>query len=128
MSHPGAEHHTFIRAVLHGRFGLDSRSLRINRFEWALNNHVYSIELASPTSKPLAMLNGVVPPFATAIPVNTSKLVFRIPKENVTLEDAVGVRNEVAFLNLTRVALASVSTSLVPRVFGYDDGISMWCA
>lgn len=117
-------HHTIICAVLQDKFGLNPCNSTIHRFEQAYNNYVYYIELANPTSEPLVMLDAVAQHFTTPIPANTSRLVFRIPKENVNLEDSVRVRNEVAFLALARDAVASIGTSLIPQVFAWDDGMT----
>ena len=122
MALPGEQHTAFIGTILGEQFRLPADSLVIKEIEQAKNNHVYLVELANPTSDPL--IGGVTKPFTSAIPANTSRLVFRIPKDGVSLEDSVRVRNEVAFLALGRDALVSADASLIPRVYGWEDKTS----
>ncbi|KAK9235164.1 hypothetical protein V1525DRAFT_284321 [Lipomyces kononenkoae] len=123
MTAPDREHHAFIGTILHDRFDFRHDSFVVRTIEQAKNNYVYLIELANPTTD--SLLSESSKPFTSPIPANTSRLIFRIPKANVSLEDSVRVRNEVAFLALGRDVFSSIDTSLVPRVFAWEDNTSL---
>ncbi|KAK9427620.1 hypothetical protein V1505DRAFT_379558 [Lipomyces doorenjongii] len=123
MTAPDSQHHAFIGTILHDRFDLRHDSFVVRTIEQAKNNYVYLIELANPTTD--SLLSESSKPFTSPIPANTSRLIFRIPKANVSLEDSVRVRNEVAFLALGRDAFSSIDTSLVPRVFAWEDNTNL---
>ncbi|KAG8414211.1 hypothetical protein J3459_014937 [Metarhizium acridum] len=93
----------------------------VKEIDRAKNNHVYLICLAQTTTELLLSKDSFHKPFTSAIPANTSRLVLRVPKSNVSLENSVRVRNEVAFLALARHALSSLDASLCPRIFDWED-------
>ncbi|GAO20060.1 uncharacterized protein UV8b_07595 [Ustilaginoidea virens] len=115
------KHAALIRSILQDRFLLAPNAFKIEPVKEAKNNHVFLLKLTSPTLEPSPPSNQV---FTTPIPAKTSRLVFRIPKENVSLEDSVRIRNEVAFLTLAREALSPIGPSLTPAVFGWSDTVS----
>lgn len=111
----------FQNAILES-FGFDSVAYKIKPMEKANNNKVFLIEFAAPIET--ASMKIEQKPLTHPIPQGTTRFVFRIPKNNVSMEDSVRIRNEVAFLFLAREALApatSTSPTLCPRVFAWDD-------
>ena len=104
------DHQEFITTTLSK---LHLENFTISAIEQAKNSHVYLITLSQPLTSPLSPTQ----PLTRAIPADTQRLVFRIPRENVSLEDSVRIRNEVAFLALSRDALPS----LTPSVYGWSD-------
>ncbi|KAK2616238.1 hypothetical protein QQS21_000873 [Conoideocrella luteorostrata] len=121
MSSLAARHEAFIRNILHDKFLLLSESFEIEPIETGKSNHVFLIKLIKPTLEPLDASNNL---FTSPIPVGTSRLLLRIPRENVSLEDSARVRNEVAFLSLARDALSPSNVSPIPAVFGWSDSVS----
>lgn len=121
MAPSESDHENFIRTVLRTAFDLPLDDFKISEFEAAKNNHVYLIELERPVVQSLAGRGSSPKPFTCPIPANITRLVMRIPKQDVSMENSVRIRNEVAFLALARQALASMRPSLCPRVFAWDD-------
>ncbi|KAG5944994.1 hypothetical protein E4U53_006770 [Claviceps sorghi] len=121
MSSLRPQHETLIRSVLRDRYRVLPDEFEIEPVEKAKNNHTFFIKFIQPTSETLN------PPrhlFTSPVPAGTSRLVLRIPKDNVSLEDAARVRNEVAFLFLARDALLPENASLIPLVFDWSDDLS----
>ena len=123
MTAPDSQHRALIATVLHDSFDLGPDSFVVTAFEQAKQSDVYLIELANPTTG--SLLSKSSKPFISAIPAKTSRLVFRAPRSNVSLEDSVRVRNEVGFLALSRDALSAIDESLVPQVFAWEDDTSL---
>ncbi|KAF2717977.1 hypothetical protein K431DRAFT_297274 [Polychaeton citri CBS 116435] len=117
-------HRTLLNTILQDSLGLQADSCTITEFERAKHSHVYMIQLAHPVSRLRLVRNGSPRPYTSAIPPDTSRLVLRVPKSNVSLEDSVRVRNEVAFLFLARDALSPNDAMLIPRVFVWEDTVS----
>ncbi|KAJ5654148.1 Aminoglycoside phosphotransferase [Penicillium lividum] len=115
---------SLVNTMLQDHFGIQKDSFRISEIEKAKHNHVYLIQLDHPLPELPQAKNRSLKPFISAIPAGTSKLVLRIPKDNVSLEESVRIRNEVAFLALARDALSSMDPLIVPRVFGWEDALS----
>lgn len=110
-----------IKALIKTNFGLEEATLTVKPMANTNNNKVYLVELSSPTTSPVPSL--LHRPLTHPIPPGTSQLVVRRPKTNVSMEDSVRVRNEVAFLSLACEALGAVDgqASLCPRVYAWDD-------
>ncbi|KAH8647337.1 hypothetical protein BX600DRAFT_443544 [Xylariales sp. PMI_506] len=118
------KHHVFIKNILQSNFGILTDSYVISEFEQAKNNHVYLIEIAHPTVEPILLADAPQQTqyYTSAIPGETCRLVFRIPKDNVSLVDSVRICNEVGLLSLARNALADGYSHLIPQVYGCGDG------
>ncbi|KAK9313394.1 hypothetical protein V1524DRAFT_417268 [Lipomyces starkeyi] len=119
MSSPVSDHSLLISAVLQTKFGLQAAS--VHGIGKAQNNFVYQIDLPYPILKPAKSVDTRLKPYISSIPPNTSKFVIRIQKRDVSLENSVRVRNEVAFLALARNATSSFRSSIVPLVFEWED-------
>jgi len=114
------KHSSFIGSILENSFGLPVDKLSIKEFGKTNNNDVYAVEFAHRTTGSLTAKPSRL--FTTAIPAGTTRLVFRIPRDGVSLEDSVRIRNEIAFLSLGREALAAARLEhLVPQVYGWED-------
>ncbi|CAI7575606.1 unnamed protein product [Penicillium palitans] len=116
-----SQHYDFAASLVAMHFGIQKNDFTIEDMEKAKNNHVYLIHLEQPLAELGRTKSGVLKPYTSAIPVGTSKMVLRISKNNVNLEDSVRIRNEVAFLALARDALSAIDASVIPRVFGWED-------
>lgn len=111
-----------INNIMAEYFDFREQSYSISPIERAKNNKVYLIELSSPT--PTELVANHCMPLTHAVPRGTTRLVVRMPKTNVSLEDSVRVRNQVVFLHLARQALCTTKTdpsSLTPLVFAWSD-------
>ncbi|KZF21221.1 hypothetical protein L228DRAFT_249007 [Xylona heveae TC161] len=145
MSSPlNPEHTSLIRTILKDKFDLED--FTVHKIERAKNNHVYRIDLNRPFSEAAPssgiinhfLHHSVLKPYSSQIPVGTSKLLLRISKRDVSLENSVRIANEVAFLALARDALSHMAlfstlsndslpyNSIIPRVYAWeqykDDG------
>lgn len=120
-----SQHYDFVASLVAEHFGIQQNGFTIEDIEKAKNNHVYLIHLEQPFAELWQTKKGVPKPYTSAIPVGTSKLVLRISKKNVNLEDSVRIQNEVAFLALARDALSAIDASVIPRVFGWEDETSI---
>ncbi|KAJ5915760.1 Aminoglycoside phosphotransferase [Penicillium verhagenii] len=119
-----SQHYALVNTLLQDHFNIQENSFMISEIEKAKNNHVYLIQLNQPLPELPRPKNQSLKPFISAIPAGTSKLVLRISKDNVSLEESVRIRNEVAFLALARDALSSLDPLIIPRVFGWEDALS----
>lgn len=116
-----SQHYDFAASLVAMHFGIQKNDFTIEDMEKAKNNHVYLIHLEQPLAELGRTKTGVLKPYTSVIPVGTSKMVLRISKNNVNLENSVRIRNEVAFLALARDALSAIDASVIPRVFGWED-------
>ncbi|KAG5915914.1 hypothetical protein E4U42_007876 [Claviceps africana] len=123
MSSLRSQHESLIHTILRDRYGVLPDKFEIEPAEHAKNNHVFFIKFIHPTSETLNPPHRL---FTSPIPAETSRLVLKIPKDNVGLEDAARVRNEVSFLSLARDALLPENDSLIPVVFDWSDDLSQF--
>ncbi|KAJ5746192.1 Aminoglycoside phosphotransferase [Penicillium odoratum] len=119
-----SQHYALVNTILQDHFGIQKDSFKISEIEKAKHNHVYLIQLDQPLPELPRAKNQSSKPFISAILAGTSKLILRIPKDNVSLEESVRIHNEVAFLALARDALYSIDPLIIPRVFGWEDAPS----
>lgn len=111
-----------IHSIMADYFSMAQHKYSVRPMEKAKNNKVYLVELFSPTSVELAAITSS--PLTQAVPRGTTRLVVRMPKTNVSMEDSVRIRNQVVFLHLARQALGAAKTDqagLVPLVFVWGD-------
>lgn len=123
MTTPKSRHYDFVTSLVAEHFG--KNDFTIEDMEKAKNNHVYLIHLNPPLAELSLTESGFSQSYTSAIPGGTSKLILRISKDNVNVEDSVRIRNEVAFLALARDALSGIDASVIPRVFGWEDELSI---
>lgn len=119
-----SQHYEFVTSLVVEHFGIQKNDFTIEDMEKAKNNHVYLIRLDQPLTESSPAKSEFSKPYTSAIPAGTSKLVLRISKNNVNLEDSVRIQNEVAFLALARDALSAIDDLVTPRVFGWEDELS----
>ncbi|KAK0391961.1 hypothetical protein NLU13_1459 [Sarocladium strictum] len=114
------QHKVLISTTLQQQYDIRPQDLDIVAQETAKNNHVYLVEILAPPSGQLVR-TATPKPYTSPIPAGTSRLIFRLPRENVSLEDSVRVKNEVAFLALARDAMSVLGRPLVPDVYDWED-------
>lgn len=114
------QHKVLISTTLQHKFHIESQDLDISEFKNAKNNHVYLVEILATGSSQL-FRRFTSKPYTSPIPKDTSRLIFRVPCDNVSLEDSVRIRNEVAFLALASDALSAFGRSLIPKVYDWED-------
>ena len=114
------QHTALAESILQDQFGLQHDTFVIKETKESRHNFVYWIDLSCPPSEPLGPISPR--PFTCPIPSDTSRLIFRLPRGAVSLEESVRIRNEVAFLSLGRNALYSINPSLISQVFDWADG------
>ncbi|OOQ89873.1 phosphotransferase enzyme family protein [Penicillium brasilianum] len=119
-----SRHYEFVTSLVVEHFGIQKNDFKIEDMEKAKNNHVYLIRLDRPLTESSPAKSEFSKPYTSEIPAGTSKLVLRISKNNVNLEDSVRIQNEVAFLALARDALSAIDALVTPRVFGWEDELS----
>lgn len=114
------ERQSFVKSLLTVDYELHVKT--IEAAGRAQNNFVYRVELSSPA---VARSNAFTQkPGVSVFPENTTRLCLRISNDDVSLEESVRVPNEVAFMTLTRDALSSLPTRIVPLCFGWADKAS----
>lgn len=87
------------------------------------NNFVYLVNLALTQSQP-PLQETEKTPGCVMLSTTASSVVIRISNPRAMLDEKVRVQNEVAALQLGRVALASYPKAIVPEVYGWSDSTS----
>lgn len=120
MSDPTTDFDALIKSELLNKLGIPSENIIIERNNVGTNNYVQMITLSQPIDEPVTKATHAQV-MTQPVPKGTTRLVFRIPRAESSLEDSIRVRNEVSLLTMARAALADVDPSLVPRVYGWND-------
>jgi hypothetical protein len=86
-------------------------------FPFPYNNFVYAVEISWPSQdQPIVQHTQ---PGTSALPKDTSAIVFRMANPASGYNDRTRIENEVAALSLAREALQPTLSRLIPEVYGW---------